>query len=80
MREDQALESIEFHNHIPTAVGRAMARSRDEQTAVVVCMTWVRDRPLAVLTEQLAKEEQLDGSTLITYDCGQLVMPPESTS
>jgi hypothetical protein len=70
---------IEFHHHIPTAVGRAMERSRSEQTAVVVCMTWSRDRPLAVLTEQLAKEERLDASTLITYDCGQLVMPPEGS-
>lgn len=67
---------IEFHSHIPTAVGRALARSRDEQTAVVVCMTWLPDRPLAVLTEALAKEELLSASTLITYDCGQLVMPP----
>jgi hypothetical protein len=75
----QAIEGIEFHNHIPTAVGRAMTRSRDEQTAIVVCMTYLRARPLAVLTEELAKEELLDHSTLVTYDCGQLVMPPETT-
>lgn len=73
----QAIEGIEFHHHIPTAVGRALERSRSEQTAIVVCMTYLRDRPLAVLTEELAKEEQLDQTTLITYDCGQLVMPPE---
>lgn len=73
---NEAQPDIEFFSHIPTAVGAAMTRSRREQTAVVACLTWLPDKPIAVLTEALAKE-QGHQSIIVTYDCGTLVMPPD---